>query len=73
MSGRGDNNKNGTSGQGAGNQSNQRFAGKGENKHASNHRKKPTGNERSKDQPKSVDSDAHRGEGHLRQPPHMDQ
>lgn len=69
MSGRGDNNKKGTSGQGAGNQSNQGFVADGENQPASNHRKKPTGGERSQDQQRSVDPDAHRDQGHLDQPP----
>lgn len=39
MAGRGDNNKNGTSGQGAGNQSNQAFVADNENQPKSNHRK----------------------------------
>ena len=69
MSGRGDNNKNGTSGQGAGNQSNQAFIADDQNQPASNHRKEPTGGERSQDQHKSVDADADRNQPHADHPP----
>ncbi len=50
MSGRGDNNKNGTSGQGASNQSNQPFVADGENEPKSNHNTKVTGGEPSEPQ-----------------------
>ena len=69
MSGRGDNNKNGTSGQGARNQSNQPFISDGQEQQASNHRKQPTGGKRSEDQQRSIDPDAHRDQGHLDEPP----
>ncbi|MGB8192626.1 MAG: hypothetical protein WCF67_11940 [Chitinophagaceae bacterium] len=58
MSGRGDNNKRGSSGQGASNQSNQGFPDADRGK--SNHSKKPTGGQRSEPQPKSADPDANR-------------
>jgi hypothetical protein len=62
MSGRGDNNKHGTSGRGAGNQSNQPFTGK-EKKEKSNHNRHQTGGERSAQQVKTQDQDANRNEG----------
>ena len=68
MSGRGDNNKNGTSGQGAGNQSNQPFVADDKNQPASNHRKEQTGGEGSQDQRKSMDPDANRGQGQVDRP-----
>lgn len=58
MSGRGDNNKRGSSGQGNSNQSNQGFP---DNDHGkSNHNRKQTGGQRSEPQPKSADPDANR-------------
>ena len=58
MSGRGDNNKNGTSGRGASNQSNQPFAGQ-EKVHKSN-RGEQTGGKASEDQPRQQDQDSNR-------------
>jgi hypothetical protein len=58
MSGRGDNNKNGTSGRGATNQSNQPFTGE-EKVHKSN-RGDQTGGKRSDAQPKQQDQDSNR-------------
>ena len=58
MSGRGDNNKNGSSGRGASNQSNQPFAGQ-EKVHKS-YRGKQTGGQRSDAQPKQQDQDSNR-------------
>ena len=58
MSGRGDNNKRGSSGRGNSNQSNQGFPDADQGK--SNHNRKQTGGERSEPHPKSVDPDAHR-------------
>ena len=60
MSGRGDNNKAGSAGRGASNQSNQGFIADDENQPKSNHNKQPTGNEPSEPSPKSVDPDANR-------------
>ncbi|HVK97277.1 MAG TPA: hypothetical protein VM368_05635 [Flavisolibacter sp.] len=58
MSGRGDNNKSGSSGRGASNQSNQPFGDAG-NRGKSNHRK-PTGGKPSKPQSKTQDQSSHR-------------
>jgi hypothetical protein len=58
MSGRGDNNKKGSSGRGGSNQSNQGFPNADHGK--SNHDKHATGGQRSEPQPKSADPDAHR-------------
>ena len=60
MSGRGDNNKSGTSGQGASNQSNQAIGSK-EDQPKSNHGKQ-TGGSPSEQQPKTQDQDANRNE-----------
>lgn len=60
MSGRGDNNKHGTSGQGASNQSNQPFVADGESEPKSNHNKEHTGGEPSVPQQKTKDQSAHR-------------
>ena len=55
MAGRGDNNKNGTSGQGASNQSNQAFIADGQDEPKSNHNKgnEITGGKPSEPQPQS--------------------
>lgn len=58
MSGRGDNNKRGSSGQGSSNQSNQGFPDNKGGK--SNHSRHQTGGEPSKQQPASADPDANR-------------
>ncbi|HYH15326.1 MAG TPA: hypothetical protein VD794_08900 [Flavisolibacter sp.] len=58
MSGRGDNNKNGSSGRGASNQSNQPFVGE-EKVHKSN-RGKQTGGQRSQPQPGQQDQGSNR-------------
>jgi hypothetical protein len=55
MSGRGDNNKNGSSGRGARNQSNQAFIADDQNQPKSDHKQKPTGGQPSKEQGKSHD------------------
>ena len=60
MSGRGDNNKAGSAGQGANNQSNQGFIADGEDQKKSNHSKKPTGGQPSEPSPKTADPDSHR-------------
>lgn len=60
MSGRGDNNKAGSSGQGNSNQSNQGFPDADHGK--SNHNRQQTGGQRSEPQPHSADSDANRGQ-----------
>ena len=59
MSGRGDNNKHGSSGRGASNQSNEAFVPDGENEPKSNHGKQ-TGGQPSKKQEASQDQDANR-------------
>jgi hypothetical protein len=61
MPGRGDNNKQGSAGRGASNQSNQPFAGDGEDQPKSNHGKK-TGGKKSTPSPRTVDKDASRNE-----------
>ena len=58
MSGRGDNNKSGSAGRGASNQSNQAF-GQSENVRKSNHRK-PTGGQRSVPDRKKEDASSNR-------------
>lgn len=60
MSGRGDKNKRGTSGQGSSNQSNQGFAGDGASQRKSNHSKVETGGKPSDPSPRTADPDAHR-------------
>jgi hypothetical protein len=60
MSGRGDNNKHGTSGQGASNQSNQAFIADNQDQPKSNHNKHQTGSEPSIPQAKTVDQSANR-------------
>ena len=60
MSGRGDNNKNGTSGQGASNQSNQAFVADGEKQPKSNHNKHETGGEPSVKQEKTSTQSSNR-------------
>ena len=60
MSGRGDNNKKGTSGQGASNQSNQAIGSK--EKHPKSNHGKQTGEGASEEQPKTHDQDANRNE-----------
>lgn len=62
MSGRGDKNKNGTSGSGAGNQSNQPFIADGENQHKSNHNRQNTGGTPSEPQKKSKDQSSDRNQ-----------
>jgi hypothetical protein len=59
MSGRGDNNKHGSAGRGASNQSNQPFAGDGEKQPKSNHGKKK-GGQPSTPQPKTRSNDVER-------------
>lgn len=63
MAGRGDNNKNGTSGQGSSNQSNQPFVNASDPESASNHSKKPTGGTPSVPQERSRTTDADRNSG----------
>ena len=58
MSGRGDNNKKGSSGRGASNQSNQPFTG--EEKVHKSYRGDQTGGQRSEPQPKQQDQDSNR-------------
>jgi hypothetical protein len=60
MSGRGDNNKHGTSGQGSSNQSNQPFVADGEKQEKSNHAREQTGGKPSKGQEKTRDQAADR-------------
>lgn len=62
MSGRGDNNKQGSAGRGAGNQSNQPFIA-GEKQPRSNHKKKASVAEPSIEQNKMRDADAYRDTG----------
>lgn len=59
MPGRGDNNKKGSSGRGASNQSNQPFAGQ-ENVKKSNHGRQQTGGQRSQPQTRQQDQDSNR-------------
>ena len=60
MSGRGDNNKHGSSGQGGSNQSNQAFVADGENQQKSNHNRNQTGGEPSAPQAKTSDQSSNR-------------
>jgi len=60
MSGRGDNNKHGSSGQGASNQSNEPFVADGENQQKSNHNRNQTGGKPSTPQAKTADQSANR-------------
>lgn len=60
MSGRGDNNKKGSSGQGSSNQSNQAIGSK--EKHPKSDHGKETGGSASEQQPKTHDQDANRNE-----------
>ena len=60
MSGRGDNNKHGSAGQGATNQSNQPFVKDEGDQPKSNHNKKQTGGKPSDPSPKTADQDANR-------------
>jgi|GEM_PF-916771 len=62
MSGRGDNNKHGSAGRGASNQSNQPFAGDGEKQQKSNHARHQTGGKPSEPSPKTADQDANRNQ-----------
>jgi hypothetical protein len=62
MPGRGDNNKRGSAGRGSNNQSNQGFAGDGQNQPKSNHHKKTTGGRASEPSPSSVDRDSNRNQ-----------
>jgi hypothetical protein len=62
MSGRGDNNKKGSSGQGASNQSNQPFVSDGEDHPKSNHQKRAVKGKASKPQEKSGDQSSDRNE-----------
>jgi hypothetical protein len=64
MPGRGDNNKHGSSGRGASNQSGQPFV-TDEDQQKSNHSKKHTGGKPSERSPKTADQDANRNE-HLK-------
>ena len=66
MSGRGDNNKNGTSGQGASNQSDQAIGSKEEHP-KSNHGEK-TGGSPSEPQSKTADQDANRNDSLQKEP-----
>ncbi len=68
MSGRGDNNKKGTSGQGAGNQSNEGFIADDQHQPKSNHSKKPTGGKPSVPQEKTADQDANRNDALVNKP-----
>ena len=60
MSGRGDNNKHGTSGQGSSNQSNQPFVADNEKQKKSKHAKDATGGKPSTPQEKSEDQSSNR-------------
>jgi hypothetical protein len=60
MSGRGDNNKHGSAGRGASNQSNQAFIADGKKQPKSNHDKKKSGSKPSQQQDKSADQSANR-------------
>ena len=63
MSGRGDNNKHGSAGRGASNQSNQPFAADAEKQHRSNHNTRGSIPEASIEQNLSTDAEAHRDVG----------
>jgi len=60
MSGRGDNNKHGTSGRGSSNQSNQPFVADDVKQKKSNHAKEQTGGKPSKQQEKTADQSSNR-------------
>jgi len=60
MPGRGDNNKHGSSGQGASNQSNEGFIADDQNQPKSNHNKNTTGGEPSQPQGATEDQDSNR-------------
>ena len=60
MSGRGDNNKHGSAGRGASNQSNEPFIADNEKQKKSNHNKNSTGGKASKSQPKQQAQSANR-------------
>jgi hypothetical protein len=60
MSGRGDNNKHGSAGRGASNQSNEPFVGDGEKQKKSNHNKHSTGGKASRPQPKTRSQSSNR-------------
>jgi hypothetical protein len=60
MSGRGDNNKHGTSGQGSSNQSNEPFIADNEKQKKSNHTKNQTGRSHSEQQEKTRDQSSNR-------------
>jgi len=62
MSGRGDNNKHGSAGRGASNQSNQPFAGDGQAQQKSNHGRHETGTRPSEPSPPTADQDANRNQ-----------
>ena len=68
MSGRGDNNKHGSSGQGASNQSNEGFIADDEAQPKSNHTKKPTGGAPSVPQEKSADPSSNRNDALVNKP-----
>ena len=63
MSGRGDNNKHGSAGRGASNQSNQPFIADGDKQPRSNHKKTASTAEPSIEQNKTTDPDTYRGTG----------
>lgn len=62
MSGRGDNNKHGSAGRGASNQSNQGFNGSEDGNKKSNHSRNETGTQPSTPSPKTADQDANRNQ-----------
>lgn len=63
MAGRGDNNKKGSAGRGASNQSNQAFVTDGEKQPRSNHDRQHAGGEPSLEQTKSMNTDSDRNTG----------
>jgi hypothetical protein len=64
MSGRGDNNKNGSAGRGARNQSNQAFIADDQNQPKSDHKKNVAPGKPSKPQRKSIDPSGDRNSAH---------
>ena len=68
MSGRGDNNKHGSSGRGASNQSNQPFVADDQNQPKSNHNKHQTGGQPSEPQAKTVGQSSNRNTHLLNDP-----
>ena len=60
MAGRGDNNKKGSAGRGASNQSNQGFVSDGRNEPKSHHDKHKSGGQRSNNEDKSLDQGSNR-------------